>query len=56
MSSDHFTGFVFGLGATALGIYLYTKNKEQVDDWLRRAGKMRARRVEVAPVRHGRFR
>jgi hypothetical protein len=38
MNSDHFTGFVFGLGATALGIYFYKKNKQQVDDWLRQQG------------------
>ena len=38
MNSDHVTGFVFGLGAAALGGYLYKKNKEQVDDWLREQG------------------
>ena len=38
VNTDHVTGFVVGLGATALGFYLYKKNQNQVDDWLREQG------------------
>lgn len=38
ISSQHITGFVVGLGAAALGFYLYKTNQAQVDDFLRRQG------------------
>ncbi len=37
-SSDHITGFAIGLGAAALGFYLYKNNQHQVDDFLRSHG------------------
>ena len=37
-TSDHFAGFLFGLGASALGIYLYKKNQKEVDEFLRSQG------------------
>ena len=38
VSSDHVTGFAVGLGAAALGFYLYKKNQAQVETWLRQQG------------------
>jgi hypothetical protein len=38
ISSDHVTGFVVGLGAAALGFYVYKKNQVQIDEWLRAQG------------------
>ena len=38
INSDHVTGFVIGLGATTLGLYLYKQNQDRVDDWLRQQG------------------
>jgi hypothetical protein len=38
INSDHVTGFVVGLGASALGLYLYKQNQGRVDDWLRQQG------------------
>jgi hypothetical protein len=38
VNSDHVTGFVVGLGAAALGVYLYKKNQREVDEWLRQQG------------------
>ena len=38
ITSEHVTGFVVGLGVSALGFYLYKKNQTQVDDFLRRQG------------------
>ncbi len=38
VTSQHVTGFVVGLGVSALGFYLYKKNQPQVDDFLRRQG------------------
>jgi hypothetical protein len=35
ITSEHVTGFVAGIGAAALGFYLYKKNEAQIDDWLR---------------------
>ncbi len=37
-TSDYMTGFVAGVGFTALGIYLYKKNQAQVDEFLRSQG------------------
>ncbi|MHC4399271.1 MAG: hypothetical protein ACYTG0_06305 [Planctomycetota bacterium] len=37
-NSDQVTGFVVGLGVTALGFYLYKKNQPRVDQWLKRQG------------------
>jgi hypothetical protein len=37
-SSDHITGFAVGLGAAALGFYLYKNNQRQVDEFLRSHG------------------
>jgi hypothetical protein len=38
INSDHVTGFVVGLGAAAVGMYLYKKNQREVDEWLRQQG------------------
>lgn len=38
VNSDHATGFAVGLGAAALGFYLYKKNQGMVDAWLRQQG------------------
>ncbi len=38
ISSEHVTGFVAGLGASALGLYLYKQNQGLVDTWLRQQG------------------
>jgi hypothetical protein len=38
VSSDHITGFAVGLGAAALGFYLYKNNQSQVDQYLRKYG------------------
>ena len=38
ITNDHFTGFIFGVGATAAAYYYYRKNRPQVDDFLRRQG------------------
>jgi len=38
VNSDHVTGFVVGLGAAALGFYLYKKNQSEVDQWLQQQG------------------
>jgi hypothetical protein len=38
INSDHVAGFVAGLGASALGLYLYKQNQHCVDEWLRRQG------------------
>ena len=38
INSDQVTGFVVGVGAAALGFYLYKKNQAQVDQWLRSQG------------------
>jgi len=38
ISSQHVTGFAVGLGAAALGFYLYKKNQSKVDAFLRKHG------------------
>lgn len=38
INSDHVTGFVVGLGASALSLYLYKQNQNRVDQWLRQQG------------------
>jgi hypothetical protein len=38
INSNHITGFAVGLGAAAVGFYLYKKNQAHVDDWLRKQG------------------
>ena len=38
ISSEHVTGFVVGIGASALGLYLYKQNQQRVDQWLRQQG------------------
>lgn len=38
ISSDHVTGFVVGVGAAAVGLYLYKKNQPKVDEFLRKQG------------------
>jgi len=38
VTTDHITGFAVGLGAAALGVYLYKKNQTMVDHWLRSQG------------------
>ncbi len=38
INTDHVTGLAVGLGAAALGLYLYKKNQRTVDEWLRSQG------------------
>ena len=38
VTSEHVTGFAVGIGAAALGFYLYKKNQSQVETWLRQQG------------------
>jgi len=38
ITTEHVTGFVVGLGTSALGVYLYKQNQAKVDDWLRQQG------------------
>jgi hypothetical protein len=38
VSSDHITGFAIGLGAAALGFYLYKNNQREVDQFLKKYG------------------
>ncbi len=38
ISSQHVTGFVAGLGVSALSFYLYKKNQAKVDQFLQRHG------------------
>ncbi len=38
INSDQVTGFVVGLGAATLGLYLYKQNQSRVDEWLRQQG------------------
>ena len=38
ITSQHVTGFVVGLGVSALGFYLYKKNQPKIDGFLRRQG------------------
>ncbi len=38
VNSEHVTGFAVGVGAAAVGVYLYKKNRQHVDQWLRQQG------------------
>lgn len=38
LTRDHLIGFLAGLGASALGFYLYKKNQSTVDEFLRSQG------------------
>ena len=38
INTEHVTGFVIGLGAATLGLYLYKQNQQRVDEWLRQQG------------------
>jgi hypothetical protein len=38
INSQHVTGFAIGIGASALGFYLYKKNQSKVDQFLRDRG------------------
>jgi hypothetical protein len=38
VNNDHLTGFAVGLGAAALGFYLYKRNQQHVDHWLQAQG------------------
>nr|VFJ55466.1 MAG: hypothetical protein BECKFW1821A_GA0114235_10544 [Candidatus Kentron sp. FW] len=38
INTDHVIGFAAGIGAAAVGFYLYKKNQHQVDGWLRAQG------------------
>jgi hypothetical protein len=38
ITTEHVTGFIVGLGASALGLYLYKQNQARVDGWLRQQG------------------
>ena len=38
INSDQVTGFVVGIGAAALGLYMYKRNQTQIEDWLRQQG------------------
>lgn len=36
--NEYITGFAVGVGVTALGYYVYKKNQDRVDDFLRKQG------------------
>ena len=38
VNNEHITGFAVGIGAAALGFYLYKKNQAEVDQWLQQQG------------------
>ena len=38
ITADHVTGLVVGLGTATAGVYLYKKNQQRVDQWLRQQG------------------
>lgn len=38
VNADHLTGFIVGAGATALGYYLYKKNQNKIDAFLKQYG------------------
>ncbi len=38
INNDHLTGAAVGLGAAALGFYLYKRNQQHVDQWLQQQG------------------
>ncbi len=38
INNDHLTGVAVGLGAAALGFYLYKRNQQHVDQWLQQQG------------------
>ena len=38
MTSEHITGFIVGLGAAALGFYLYKTNQTEIDEFLKKQG------------------
>lgn len=38
ITSQHITGFVVGVGTSALGFYLYKKNQTKIDMFLRSQG------------------
>jgi len=38
IKSDHVAGFAAGIGAAALGFYLYKQNQQRIDQWLRDQG------------------
>ena len=38
VNNDHFMGVAVGVGACAVGYYLYKKNEEQVDSFLKKQG------------------
>ena len=38
INTEHVSGFVVGLGAATLGLYLYKQNQQRVDQWLRQQG------------------
>lgn len=38
INSDHVMGAVVGVGACAVGYYLYTKNENQVNEFLKKQG------------------
>jgi hypothetical protein len=38
ITSNHVTGFIVGVGISAVGFYAYQRNQAQVDGWLRKQG------------------
>ncbi|WBW95038.1 hypothetical protein [Oceanirhabdus sp. W0125-5] len=38
ITRDHVTGFAIGVGVSALGFYVYKKNQDKVDGFLRKNG------------------
>ncbi|MGD2089031.1 MAG: hypothetical protein PVH61_22830 [Candidatus Aminicenantes bacterium] len=38
INADHITGFIVGAGTAALGYYLYKKNQDKIDAFLRQYG------------------
>jgi hypothetical protein len=38
INSNHVTGFLVGVGISAVGFYAYQRNQPQIDGWLRSQG------------------
>ena len=49
INSHHVTGFAVGIGASALGFYLYKRNQSKVDAFLGKHGIQLSSALEKAP-------
>ena len=50
ITSQHVTGFFVGVGAAAVGYYIYKNNQAKIDDFLRRQGIQIPERTMRDPV------